>query len=91
MLEARELIKCYASLPAVSEVSFTVRPGVCGILRGMDQKLLRKRADALLASRLAMRKFRDDDGSGHSLVFEGTGDSPFEPFWSLTAAFSTIL
>ena len=117
MLEARGLTKCYASLPAVSDVSFTVRPGeilgylgpngsgksttvkmitglmeptsgqvlfhggnikddlpaykrvlgyvpeeallypymtgweyleFVGILRGMDQKLLRKRADALL-------------------------------------------
>ena len=27
MLEARGLTKCYASLPAVSDVSFTVRPG----------------------------------------------------------------
>jgi hypothetical protein len=38
------------------------------------KKLLRKRADALLAT----RKLRHDDGSGHSLVFEDTGDSPFE-------------
>lgn len=27
MLEARGLTKCYASLPAVSNVNFTVRPG----------------------------------------------------------------
>ena len=27
MLEARGLTKCYASLPAVNNVSFTVRPG----------------------------------------------------------------
>ena len=27
MLEARGLTKCYASLPAVSDVSFSIRPG----------------------------------------------------------------
>lgn len=35
MLEARGLTKCYASLPAVSDVSFTVRPGeILGYLGG---------------------------------------------------------
>ena len=27
MLEARQLTKCYASIPAVDDVSFTIRPG----------------------------------------------------------------
>jgi len=35
-------------------------------------------AAMLMAANFALRKLRDDDGSGHGLVFEEAADSPFE-------------
>jgi hypothetical protein len=55
------------------------------LLPGLERALLLRSswylwglAGMLLAARLVMHKLRDDDGSSHSLVFEDTGDSPFE-------------
>ena len=55
------------------------------LLPGLERALLLRSpwylwglAAMLMAANFALRKLRDDDGSGHGLVFEEAADSPFE-------------
>lgn len=76
MLKAIGLTKCYASLPAVSQASFTVRPGeILGYLgpNGSGKSTTVKMITGLMEPTL-----RDDDPRSRVLVFEEVPDTPFE-------------
>lgn len=76
MLEAIGLTKCYASLPAVSQVSFTVRPGE--ILGYLGPNGSGKTTTVKMITGLMEPTLRDDDPRSRVLVFEEVPDTPFE-------------
>ena len=64
MLEARGLTKCYAAIPAVDDVSFTVRPGeILGYLgpNGSGKSTTVKMITGLLEPTRGQVRFRDTD------------------------------